>query len=283
MLKSKLSFLVFMLIFAISFAIPSIFLVSTIQSVATAQEIVKNGTITTATPVNKYSNLTVNDVKYYYITYTFEVDGVTYEGETSPRYTESQAYSVFKSGNGITIAYDKDFNSIEANYTITEATKVEIIMLSIFALVDLGFWITVIVFVVKIIKHGLLNLLGKKEEATFVAIKPGIVVNNVPKYRINYCWRNDLGEVCEDTTDSDYTLSQARAFEIAGKFDILYYKKMSRITSKPNKLFFQQAEEEHLTVDDVVVCNYCQSVFKSDLGRCSSCGAPLTKKQTKYK
>lgn len=282
MIKNKLPLLIFILIFAISFSIPSIFLFSSISDHKTAQEIVKTGTKTNATPTDYGTNLTINDIPYYYITYEFKVDGVTYFGKTSPKYKSNEYYYVFKQGY-IEIAYNENFESIESDYTLTSALKTEFIMLGIFGVVDLCFWIAVIVFIVKIIKNGILNLLGKRAEATFISMKPGIIVNNVPMYRVSYCWRNNLGEICEGITDSDYTLTQARAFEIAGKFDILYHKTISKIVSKPNKLFFQQAENEHLVETDYFVCDYCGSMSKTTSLRCSSCGAPQKNTSKKIK
>lgn len=282
MIKNKLPFLIFLLIFAVAFSFPSIFLFSSIHDHKVAEQIAKDGTVTKATPIDYGTNLTVNDVPYYYITYEFEVDGVTYYGQTSSKYKSDEYYFVFNAGY-LEIAYNENFDSIEADYTLTTALKTEIIMLSIFGIVDLGFWIAILVFVIKIIKHGILNLVGKSAEATFVSMKPGIIINNVPMYKVSYCWRNNIGEVCEDITGSDYTLTQARAFEIAGKFDILYHKNKSRIVSKPNKLFFQQAESEHLTETDYFVCDYCGSMSKSTNTRCNSCGAPQSKTSKKLK
>lgn len=282
MIKNKLPVFIFILIFAIAFAVPSIFFISSLNKTLSAKEIVKNGTQTQATPYNHISNLTVNNVKYYYIQYTYTVDDTLYYGETSERYTESECYKIFNTGH-LDIVYDDEFNSIEANFEVTQPIKMELIMMSIFAIFDLAFWITLIVFIIQAIRYGILNILGKKVEATFISIKPGIIVNNIPMYKICYCWRNDVGDTCEGTSDASYTINQARAFEISGKFDILYYKTLSRIVSKPNKLFFQQAEQEHLTDQDYTTCEYCNSIYKSILDRCSSCGAPKTKKKNTKK
>lgn len=274
MKHSRLFTLISLLAFAIIFSIPSFFLINAVNNHNKSKQIVETGTTTTALPVNYGTNLTINDTPYYYIEYEFIVAGTTHTGKTSSKFVEYEYYDYFKDGK-ILIKYNENFESIEADYKLTSPLKSEIIMLSIFAIVDFGLWTVIIVFVVKVFKYGLLNFIGKPTDAIFVAIKQGATINNVPTYKVIYIWYNDIGQICEGESLKNYTISQAKAFEMCKTFKILTYKNLSRIISKPERSILLQVKQENPNPSDFIICDYCKSVENKHNSKCSTCGAPM--------
>lgn len=272
--KFKYFFIAFFLIFAIGFGIPSFFLFSSLNNHFNNKKIVNNGTICEATPMDFSSNITVNNVKYYSITYSFEVDGSFYAGQTSTQYTIANVQNIFKN-NKLEIRYDKNFDSIESDYTFSKGAKQEVIFSSIFAIVDLGFWIVVIVLVVKEIISLCTTKFGKKIEATFGSIKPGFAINGYPYYKISYFWTDSKGNFREDCSGSNYTLDEAKLFESAKTFQILSWKKSSKIFSKPNQLKYKQEKPQTEVIEEqFITCEYCGANYPNNVIKCSNCGAP---------
>lgn len=284
-MKNTISKFLFFLIFAVAFAVPAFFVVPTIQNHFKWQAIAKHGTEINATPVSYHSNVTINDEEIYYITYEYTINGQTYTGKTDSRYKLYQAQRIINSKQ-IHIKYNKNFESCEADYTISSSSQILIIALSVFLLADLVFWIIEIRFVVKFVGYAVVSIKGKEYEAQFVTLTPGMCVNSVQYYHVSYSWKDDNGQI-RNGIFGDYTFSEASMFESIKTFRISAYKSVSKIIDKPSELMFrvndnlqdttQKPETEHEAKLDYFECLYCGSVFTKPLTKCSSCGAPIKK------
>lgn len=275
-----------LMIFAICFAVPLFFFVDYIQTHITNQNIVKHGTECVATPLDYYSNITVNNTPYYSISFEFEVDGKTYEGQTSARYKKNEVNRIFNN-NEIIIKYDtKTFNSIEANYTLTTGNTTPIIIFSVFAFVDLIFWVAVVVLIAKAITNLITLKSGKQIQVNFGSIEPGVTINGVDMYKISYFWTDENGNHHEDTSEADYTLKQAQAFEHAKTFKVKKWKNTTQIITNPYEIAAELILDETQTEnsnDNTIFCPYCNNLILKTETRCSSCGAPIQNKAKKDK
>ena len=280
MKNTKVFLFFFFLLFAVAFAIPGNMFFTEVNSAIMRDSIVKNGTEIEATVISKSSNITVNDEPIYAIKYKFEVDGQTHIGKTSTNYTSIEASKIYNRGT-ILIKYDKNFNSVEANYKFAGYASSTLIMFGIFALVDLAFWITEIVFVIQFIIGGLVSILGKKTTATFVSILPSCTYNGTPLYRVSYYWTAPNGEIFDGKSDKEYTLAEASVFEKAENFDILAWRDKSKVLNSPNKIMHKLNMEhqpkqvaQQIAIEEYVECEYCKSMLSSNVTRCPACGAP---------
>ena len=275
MKNTKIFMFFFFLVFAFAFAAPGFFLFSEVNDHFKKEDIKNTGTEITAKITKTTSNTTVNGKSLYSVHYEFVVDGVTYKGQTDDRYYYNELVNKFKNKK-ILVKYDSNFNSVEADYKFSGGIIVGIT--SVFIIADLGFWITEIVFIVQFIKGGIISMKGKKYEATFVSIIPGVVLNGTPLYKISYIWKDDEGVTHDGTSATDYTLNEASIFENAKTFNILGWKNNSRIIDKPSKLTkLMVTEPKDVTIDSYYQCEYCGSIFQKSESRCHSCGAPIKK------
>lgn len=282
MKNTKVFMFFFFLIFAVAFSFPAILMIPEIADGFNNKSIVKNGTETTATPVDYHSNMSVNDERIYYIEYEFEVDGVKHTGKTSTCYYLRQAQTIMKNGY-IVIKYDKNFNSCEADYKMSESNRMTIVGCVVFTLADIGFWITEIVFIVQFVKFGIVSIKGKKYDAMFISINPSVVVNGTPLYKVAYTWTDADGEI-HDNESGDYTFNEASVYENVKIFQILAFGNSSKIIDKPSRLIKRDLNntEPEVSIDSYYECPYCGSIFNSDdVSRCHSCGAPVKTKKVK--
>lgn len=281
MKNTKVFMFFFFLVFAFAFSMPAFFMMPEIVENFKYGSIAKNGTEVYATPVDYHSDMAINEERIYYIEYEFEVDGVKHIGRTSTRYYLRQAQTIMKYDR-IKIKYDKNFNSCEANYTMSQSTYMLIVGCSVFTLADIGFWITEIVFIVQFVKFGIVSLKGKKYDAIFISINPSVIVNGTPMYKISYSWIDDEGEIHDDES-GEFTFNEASVYESVGTFQILAYGNSSRIIDKPSKLIKRDLNntEPETKIEDFYECPYCGSIFKGAVTRCHSCGAPVKVKKTK--
>lgn len=275
MKNTKVFLFFFFLMFAVAFAIPPFLMIGDILDISKNNEIVENGILVEATvvPGSERSNLTVNDVSYYSVQYEFIVNGETYADRTDSNYTLLEVRKL----KTIKIKYDPNtLESVPADFSWwkSQDVRTSLIFVVVFGLADVAFWITELVFIFKFIKRGVLAFKGKTYTAQFVAIKPGVIYNGTPLYSICYSWQDENGELRDGQSDSDYTMTEAHAFELAGEFKISAYNGMSKIISKPSRLVFKQAKEENVQVEDYYECPYCKAYLTKNTTKCPSCGAP---------
>ena len=155
----------FYLIFAIAFAIPVIVLGMLFAQSTNFADVAKNGIETEGYIIqDSYrSNLTVNDVDYYHISfYFYDENEVMHQGKTSDAYTYYEVVDINEL-EYIMIKYDPDtFDAVESTYDFSKdsSTIPMIIMLAIFGICDLIFWIISIITVktnidlIKVEKYG---------------------------------------------------------------------------------------------------------------------------------
>lgn len=275
MKNAKIFLFLFFLVFAVVFAMPMFFMITPILEIPEKKEILENGVTITADVVDgtQNSGITVNDVEYYSVQYQFVVNDTYYYGKTTQRYTRAEANNL----KNVTIKYNPEtFKSVEIDYDAKTDPEIQttLILIIICGVFDIIFWIIEVVLIIQFIKLGIVSIKGKEYTAKFVAIKPGVVYNGTPMYRVAYSWVDVIGEVKEGESGDDYTLNEAHAFELAQEFKILAYGNISKISSKPSRMIFKKAKKENVTEENYYICPYCNSMLPSNTTKCTSCGAP---------
>lgn len=282
----------FVLIFAIVFSIPLVIEVFTLINHIKNVNIIKTGTEITATVDGYRLDNTSNDVSYFRITYSYEVDGVTHTGQTSANYMLYEAQRIQNDGS-IQIKYDKNFNSIEADYST--APSPVLFILPIFGLTGIGFFVLFISMIVHDARNNAIKNHGTKTTATFETAGSRYRVNGMPYYYITYSYTSTNGEQKSATTNQIYTYDQANYLEQLHNFEIMEYKNKTAITEElspyKRKQIMEEKHEsapteqtfidnktttsspEHAVEETYKRCQYCGNVEQKSVKRCSNCGS----------
>ena len=176
------------------------------------EDIVNNGTQTTATVTDFYTRSSVNDVPYYYVEYEFtDEEGNKHIGQTSSDYTVQQVEELIK--NGLLICYDSEYNSIQADYK--------------FKLEGSSFFIVFSpIFIIMALMIGIIIFLGNRSsrsdnspvEATakFVSATYALTSEGEEYYTVRIKFKNKFGEKIEDDIYFAHELSGKCYFTRAG-------------------------------------------------------------------
>lgn len=265
-MKNKIFLIIGLAFFVIPFIIWCICLGSFIKNV----NIAKYGTETTATVVSYSSNVEVNGQKIYKVEYEFEdTNGVKHTGCSSARYT----YSTARSMETLKIKYNKNFESIEADFKYTY--QVELWFLPIFFVIGASF---LVAFIAEIIyKKQMKRVLqfGTETEGRFVETYSNITVNNIKMYKIVYEYNDEYDDVVTRKTKSDYTYEQAMFYQSLGKFKIKYLKGKSAIVESYSAKFANELKNRQSVPLNLrkKQCLYCDSVVDYNENKCSNCGS----------
>ena len=155
------------ILFAVIFSIPLVIWFFSLGSFIKCKNIARYGIEATAEVVSYSSYLEVNGQKVYFVNYIFIDDnGNEHTGKSSSRFD----YFEVKDMTTINIKYDKDFNSIEADFKFTN--QYEIIFLPIIGMVGVGFLISLIVEIVNdqkqkyLLQNGVLKQITHQNDMT---------------------------------------------------------------------------------------------------------------------
>lgn len=236
--------------------------------------IAKHGTETTAVVIGYSSNVEVNGEKIYKVGYEFEdTNGVKHTGHSSSRYS----YSIAKNMETIKIRYNKNFESIEADFGFTY--QMELWFLPIFFVIGASF---IFAFVVDIVnKKQMKRVLqfGTETEGRFVETYSNVSINDVKMYKIVYEYDNEYGDVITRKTSSCYPYEQAMYYQNLGKFKIKYLKGKSAIVESYNAKSASELKDKQSVPLNMRKkrCLYCDSIVDYGENKCTNCGSKKLK------
>lgn len=265
-------------LFSIVLMVPCIILFSNFFGYFKYSAIISNGIETEAIVLNmEYANMEIKEEPIYIITYQFyDEQGEMHFGKTQPSFTGKEAMEFINNGY-ITIKYNPEtFESVEASYTFFSGGKnIIFIFFLVFTTVDLIIWGVLIYSIIKSKKNKRIEKDGKEYTATFISYDSNVTVNNVPMFHIIYTWENEYGEIKQEKTSSDYTLSEAMMFKHAKTFKIKAIGNEGVIVSVPTELTGQIELNKLLEIQNK--CQFCGGLYDKQLERCPSCGAVRNK------
>lgn len=264
----------------VMFFMASIWLVVSIAMLSKTTEhfnnktIVNKGTIVEATVIdakidNTFSN---NGTKYWYINYYYFEDGVKTEGRTSSFYIDDEVENI---GETIKVKVYKG-KSIEADYRITPKLEMFLTFGLIALAPGLGFSIAGICLIYKSKAFKKLFKTGQRTIATFKSAHIESYFNNVPRFQIEYTFKDDTGfERCEFSKglcfeeDKDYLRKLGR-FEVA-----FNYKSSVIVEDLDNKkdVGAVSVVRGNSTSEEMYECEACLAIVKPHQnGECPACG-----------
>ena len=137
---------------------------------------------------------------------------------------------------------------------------------------------------------------GTETTGYFISMDSNTTVNNVPRYFINFAFKNEEGKEIHTKTSSKYLYNEAKYYEIKKQFKVKFRGELAAIVEKPaiidspyytsenNAPYITNPtswkyQDGHLIKEKeyYYVCEYCGSSQKK-LGKCKSCGARITEK-----
>ena len=270
----------FLIIFAIFFAIPVIFLLTEVlgHNSNNYENIIQYGIETDAHVISgsEHSSISVNEVSYYSIDYYFfDENMVMHTGRTSQSYTYYQINQMIED-EVIKIKYLPDtYESIEANYTSSKdkSKTTTTIFLAVFGMADLILWIAVFNIGKNNMFEDKISKQGREFNAVVTGISSNLVVNGVRKYKVHYDWTNEMGENISDTTRSIYRFNDATALEQAKNIQIKAIGRKSIITTDPKTLSIHDQSNNYYPTQEnqVLICEYCGNRVNSNTHRCNNC------------
>jgi hypothetical protein len=200
-----------------------------------AEQILKNGTETTATVINIGGNATVNGEPRYYIRFSFinsEDEEITVKtGSLYPEYflrnSGIAAYSdstrsfgvVF--GKEIQVMY-KGANAVVKGYVAESETGFMWIFVLVFGGVGAGMLIAFAYSIAADARNSKIKQYGRDGTGKYLNHTSNVTYNNVPYFRIHFSFEDYDGRIIEVKTGSSYSQHEAEAIAAMQSFPIKY-------------------------------------------------------------
>ena len=261
------------LLFGIAFGIPLIIWIVLLGSFIKSTVIVRTGKPATADVIAYGSNLTRNDVKMYYVDYTFLDDnGIEHSGRSSSKYTYNQVQSM----TTIEIKYDKNFNSIEADFKYDE--QFELFILPIFGMISIGFLISLIVEIVNDKRDKYLLQYGFDGEARFVDSKSNVTINGVPYHRVWIEYNDNNNQYHQAKLKKMLRVEQVNFLRGLKTFKIKYKNNSVVLNEKFDYSSLKKTDDkkiDHAQPLEEKKCEYCGSVYDVSEKKCPNCGSRI--------
>ncbi len=229
----------------------------------------KNGTVVIGEVTRTSVSEDDDGDRSYTVYYTFNalIDGEYQE------LTGSCSYSRYMSaGSNITIKYDSKGRSVIAGYYsdsfILNALAL-IIFFVLFSLVDIYFFIMIIITAIGLSYHIKLERgKGTVTKATFLGM-----VDKKYGMKVKYCWEDNKGKLREGKSKNTYSQAEIDELSRMGTFDIEYYKNVSRIVTVPVHNTSGQGVTQTIPGLRNGMCEYCGSQITDGSNICPNCGA----------
>ena len=228
-----------------------------------------------------YSSLEVNGVSYYTIDFEFiDENGNIHRGTTSETFTYQEIARLCERGI-ITIKYDPEtFDAIEASYDPSQDSgkNVTTALAIAFLVVDAILWVFVVKAGIRNLKEKKIEETGKEYTANVTGIKVGVVVNNVPRYKVMYTWIGENGTTMSGSSKAKYYQREAEALEQAGTIQIKAVGNISVITTSPDMCKhdhygYLTNEDARIKSKEQLKCDYCGHNISEKDEYCANCGA----------
>lgn len=212
------------------------------------KKIAETGTEVEAEVTGGRSNLSVNGTAYYYLTfrYTDLESGTLRNGTTSTRYTKAQGEAIWANGK-IKIKYDKNYNTIEADYVKTPMTNASKIVFFVTISVEGVLLLLLIGNIVKSVKVKQLAKTGTEATGTFINYHSNVTVNGVPKYYVTFSYTNNKGEQKTGRTETKYSYRDVEYFKNISTFPVRYNAKLAVIAEKPYARYLTEVDKNFET------------------------------------
>ena len=180
-----------------------------------------------ATVTGMNSNTTINNVPYYYLTYTYVHEGQTFNGRTSSAYTLNDAGKLQET-QSLRIRHDGNGNSIQDDYTVG-SDALFLIIPGVFGLVSIGLLIGVFVSLKNYFNAKAIIRDGRQGRGRMIAYNSTVRVNGVPYFRIEFACLDSRNNQKTVKTPSVFTYREALYLESLGEFAIKFNDKTAII------------------------------------------------------
>lgn len=188
------------------------------------KEIVKNGITLNAEVVDYDTNMSINKVNYYYMTYMFEIDGEAFYGQTSTTYKLNEVTNTetieIKFYNG---------KSIEADYDQPKDLKFSVLFLVVTSVLSLVFAIILFLKVYKKIYSYRTEHKGNLTTATVVNVRHSSTATTKILGKVKVC--NYYSITCK-FTKKDGKVFEGKAIGTYAEDVTNYFKNLNEIKIK---------------------------------------------------
>jgi hypothetical protein len=195
------------------------------------RHISNNGNLRVAVVEDISSNMSVNEVPYYRIHFRYEgKGGVWINGKTNSAYTRFQAEQIKQKGEiNIRVSGNR---AVADDFKGTPGHGFFWIFVIAFGGVGIGMGTAFVWMLMVSLIAGRVRLRGFDGEGYYIDSRSGIVVNGVPRYKLEFGFKTASGQDFVMKTPSKYSGWQVDALRNMGTFRIKYLGKHAIITEK---------------------------------------------------
>ena len=253
--------------------------------------IIQYGVETEATinPSSYNSNVSVNDIRYYYVEYYFyDSDGNSHIGRTSSSYNYFEIKDIIENETIIIKYNPENYESIESSYDRSrdQGQKSSNIFLFAFGGIDIIIWIVIIVNAINNISLKKVYDKGLEYDAEVTGISTHSINKNNSKYKVHYKWTDELGNSYIGSSSYKYLHYQAMDLNNQRNIKIKALGKKSIILTRPsfecneNYIYREKSPIERKFEKNALknnLCLKCGQKLKTTDANCPKCGELVTK------